>query len=78
MEAIKIDEMEFDIHYADGTDKHVEEGLLLEFQGNNIHAHIGTSRPETIFASVMALMEIIDAAGMMEAFKKCCEGKEYE
>lgn len=71
----------FTVNYAEGEKLEVQEGLLFEFQGNNITMHLGTNRVRCLFAVVGAAFESICAFGLEEEFDKYCEdiyGKEEE
>lgn len=62
MEAIKTSEnVEFDVIYADGTRKHVAEGILIEAEGYRLTLHCGTSRASVVFATGEALAVAIVA-----------------
>lgn len=62
METIKTSQnVEFDVIYADGTRKHVEEGILIEAEGYNLTFHCGTSRGSLVFAAGEAMAEVIVA-----------------
>jgi len=69
MDAIKISpDTQFDVLYADGTKHHAAEGVLFEARGNDLIFHLGTSRPEVLFAVAEALTEAIDSMGLGDAF----------
>ena len=70
MEPIKTSEkVEFDVIYADGTRRHVSEGILFEAEGDRMNIHIGTGRIEVLFTVAPALTEAIKEAGLGELFK---------
>lgn len=58
-EVIKTTEnLEFDVIYADGTKKHVKEGILFEAcSDNSTILHIGTQRPEVYMAYINGAIE---------------------
>lgn len=64
----KSENIEFDVKYDDGSSKHVQEGILFEFNEEKIDMHLGTSRKECIFATVEALMETINDMELVEEF----------
>lgn len=66
-------DMKFAVLYADGTDKQVDEGVLFEFEDNDIILHLGTNRVACIFSIAEALSEFISDAGLGEAFKAYLE-----
>lgn len=71
----------FTVNYAEGETMAVEEGLLFEFQGNNITLHLGTNRVSCLFAVVAAALESIQAFGLADEFDKYCKdvfGEEEE
>lgn len=69
MDAIKTsNDVQFDVLYADGTKHHAKEGVLFEADGDQMIFHLGTSRPEVLFAVAEALTETIDAMGLSDAF----------
>ena len=60
MEAIKTSKnVEFDVIYADGTRRHVTEGVLFEVENEKVVFHNGTDRPEVIVAAAEAVAEVI-------------------
>lgn len=58
-EVIKTTEnLEFDVIYADGTKKHVKEGILFEAcSDNSTILHIGTHRQEVYMAYINGAIE---------------------
>ena len=71
----------FTVNYAEGEKMAVEEGLLFEFQGNNITLHLGTNRVSCLFAVVGAALESIQAFGLADEFDEYCKdvfGEEEE
>lgn len=71
METIKkTNNLTFTAKYADGTVKHIEEGILFEFQGDSISLHLGTDRKECIFATAEAVCEAVQTFGLEEEFKQ--------
>lgn len=60
-------DVQFDVLYADGTKYRAEEGVLFEAKGQDMVFHLGTSRPEVLFAVAEALTEV------GEAFKRYIE-----
>lgn len=61
MEAIKTSSnVEFEVIYADGTRARVTEGVLFGVEDERIIYHNGTDRPEVVFATFRAMLEIID------------------
>ena len=73
MATIKTSEnIEFDVIYADGTRRHVAEGVLFEVENEKIVFHNGTNRPEVIIATAEAAAEVlgrielpVDVVGMI-------------
>lgn len=64
MEVIKLtSNMEFDVIYADGTCRHVREGVLHEVDGNEIIFHNGTSDPAVIIASAEDILKHLKHMG---------------
>lgn len=64
MEVLKITpNMEFDVIYADGTRRHVEEGVLHEAIGDEIIFHKGTSRPGVLVASAEDILKYLKLIG---------------
>lgn len=64
MEVIKLtSNMEFDVIYADGTRRHVREGVLHEADGNEIIFHNGTSDPAVIIASAEDILKHLKHMG---------------
>ena len=60
MEKIKMSKnVEFDVIYADGTHRHVTEGVLFEVEDERIVFHNGTERPGVIVAAAEAAAEVI-------------------
>lgn len=65
MEAIKTSEnVEFDVIYADGTRHHVAEGVLFEVENERIVFHNGTNRANVLFATLEAIIEVIELLGL--------------
>ena len=69
-------QVEFDVLYDDGTTYHAAEGVLFEAKGEQMFFHLGTSRPEVLFAVAECLIEVINLAGLGEAFKKYIDSGE--
>lgn len=70
MEAIKTSEnVEFDVIYADGTRRHVTEGVLFEAKDSKLTFHNGTDRPETLIGVAQAAAEIVGLMGLPEQGK---------
>lgn len=69
MEAIKTSKkVEFDVIYADGTRRHVSDGVLIEAEDQHMIVHIGASKVSVIFAAVEALTETIAELGLSKVF----------
>lgn len=51
--------VEFDVIYADGTRRHVAEGVLFEVEKERIIFHNGTDRPEVILATAECAAEVV-------------------
>lgn len=69
----KINELEFDVRYADGTKRRVEEGILIEFRGEHLNLHLGASKLSQVIAAVQSLYELLDAAGLSGEFERPTE-----
>lgn len=66
MKPIKLsNSVEFDVIYADGSRRRVTEGVLFEATNEKMIFHKGTSRKEVIFASQVALLEVITDMGLL-------------
>lgn len=65
MDAIKITEnLEFDAIYADGTRRHVAEGVLWEADAEgNLIFHLGTSRLSVITAAAEDVLKFLKLIG---------------
>lgn len=61
--------MEFTVHYEDGTTKQVREGVLFEFDGNKVIVHVGTNSVAQIFSVAPALSGLIADTGLGDPFK---------
>ena len=60
MERIKTTpNLEFDVIYADGTHRHVSEGVLFEIENERVVFHNGTDRAEVIVATAEAAAEVL-------------------
>ena len=60
MERIKTTtNLEFDVIYADGTRRHVSEGVLFEIENEKVVFHNGTDRAEVIVATAEAAAEVL-------------------
>lgn len=69
MEAIKTTpKLEFEVIYADGTRKRVQEGVLFEAEGGAMTFHNGTNRVNVLFAAAEGALEIIGMFGLDEEF----------
>lgn len=67
MEIIKTSKnVEFDVIYADGTRRHVNEGVLFEVENEKIIFHNGTDRAEVIVAAAEAAAEVLGLMGPTE------------
>lgn len=66
-------DVQFDVRYADGTKYRVEEGVLFEAKGQDMVFHLGTSRPEVLFAVAEVLTEVIVNMGLGELFNQYIE-----
>lgn len=66
MELTKATEnLTFTLHYTDGSEKKIKEGVLFSFNNDNsIEAHIGTNKPEAVAALVPASIEIVRELGI--------------
>ena len=68
MEEIKTSQnVEFDVIYADGTRRHVSEGVLFEVEDEKLIFHNGTSRKETLLAVAEAAAEVIGGMNLTDA-----------
>lgn len=64
MDVIKTSSnVEFDVIYADGTRRRVEEGVLHEAVNGEIIFHNGTSRPEVIIAAAEDILKTLKSMG---------------
>lgn len=64
MEIIKTSSsVEFDVIYADGTRRHVKEGVLHEAEANEIIFHNGTADPAVIIASAEDILKTLKNMG---------------
>ncbi|MCQ2500560.1 MAG: hypothetical protein MJ117_04325 [Lachnospiraceae bacterium] len=72
MKPYKRSELEFDVLYADGTKKHVKNGILFEeTEEHTLDMHLGTDNQlhmfEAIVKTVLEILEqIADIAERME------------
>ena len=57
----------FDVIYEDGERAHVEEGILMERDGNSLTLHLGTNRASTLFAFIEGLFEAVHIMGLQDA-----------
>lgn len=70
MAAIKTSKnIEFDVIYADGTRRHVTEGVLFEVENNKFVFHNGTDRPAVLVGAAEAAAEVIGALGLSDEEK---------
>ena len=53
--------LEFDVTYADGTRRHVSEGVLFEIENERVVFHNGTDRAEVLIAAAEAAAEVLGA-----------------
>lgn len=68
MEAIKTSKnVEFDVIYADGTRRHVREGVLFEIKGNEMTFHNGTDRALALIGVAEAAAEVIGNMNLSES-----------
>ena len=74
----KARNLTFDVKYDDETRKHVEEGILFEFQQEKITMHLGTNRAECLFSIAECLAETVEALGLEKEFHKYLNDKEAE
>ena len=56
--------VEFDVNYADGSQLHVEEGVLLGVQGESIIFHNGTNRASVLLAALDCLTTALISMGL--------------
>lgn len=67
METIKASKsVEFDVIYADGTRRHVKEGVLFEVENEKIIFHNGTDRAAVLIATAEAAAEVVGGMGLTE------------
>lgn len=67
MEEIKTStNVEFDVIYADGTRRHVTEGVLFEVENERIVFHNGTDRPAVAIAVAQVAAELVGNMGLPE------------
>lgn len=64
------DNVTFRVNYAEGDHLDVPEGILFEFQGDNMTLHMGTNRINALFAIVEAVLETVQVLGLQEQFEK--------
>lgn len=65
MEAIKTStNVEFDVVYADGTRRHVTEGVLFGVENERLVFHNGTDRPAVMIAAAEAASEVLGKMGL--------------
>lgn len=68
MQPIKLsDNVEFDVIYADGTRRHVTEGVLFEAKENRLIFHSGTDREAVIIGVAEGAAEAVGLLGLSEA-----------
>lgn len=62
MKPYKRSELEFDVLYADGTKKHVKNGILFEeTEEHTLDMHLGTDNQLNMFkAIVKTVLEILE------------------
>lgn len=62
MKPYKRSELEFDVLYADGTKKHVKNGILFEeTEEHTLDMHLGTDNQLNMFqAIVKTLLDILE------------------
>ena len=70
MEKDKISEnVEFDVIYADGARRRVQEGILYEVEDDSMIFRNGTSRGAVLFATAEAALAMIDNIGLTKLLK---------
>lgn len=70
METIKASKsVEFDVIYADGTRRHVKEGVLFEVENEKIIFHNGTDRAAVLISVAEAAAEVFGAMNLNEEEK---------
>lgn len=70
METIKASKsVEFDVIYADGTRRHVNEGVLFEVENEKMFFHNGTDRAAVLIAAAEAAAEVVGAMNPNEEEK---------
>ena len=70
MERIKTTpNLEFDVIYADGTRRHVSEGVLFEIENNRVVFHNGTDRAEVLVAVAEAAAEVLGTVDFPKAIR---------
>ena len=68
MEEIKTSEnVEFDVIYADGTRRHVSEGVLFEMIGDEMVFHNGTDRALALIGVAEAAAEVVGNMNLSES-----------
>ena len=68
MEEIKTSEnVQFDVIYADGTRRHVSEGVLFEIKDNKLIFHNGTDSVPALVGVAEAAAEVVGALRLTEA-----------
>lgn len=71
MEAIKTSKnVEFDVIYADGSRRHVTEGVLFEVESERIVFHNGTDRLNVLAATLEAAAEVMGALMLPQCLKE--------
>lgn len=70
METIKTSKnVEFDVIYADGTRRHVSEGVLFEVENDHFIFHCGTSRAAVLVYVAEAAAEAVGTLDLNEEEK---------
>ena len=70
MERIKTTpNLEFDVIYADGTRRHVSEGVLFEIENERVVFHNGTDRAEVLVAVAEAAAEVLGGMNLPDGVR---------
>ena len=65
METIKASKsVEFDVLYADGTRRHVKEGVLFEVENDKFCFHNGTDRAAVLIGAAEAAAVVVGAMNL--------------
>lgn len=70
------EELTFTLHYADGTEEQVKDGVLFTINDENtMDIHVGVNKVWQLFGIYICFMNFLEKNGLLDLFDKYIEQK---